>query len=565
MTSGNENGSAPGAGPSKGVPEGAKAGKAGKPPAEMAPRPMRLMRSFATVGGWTMASRVGGLARDILVAAALGAGPAAEAFVAAFTLPNLFRRFFAEGAFNTAFVPMFSRRLETGGPDSAREFADQAMSLLLTALVALTLFAQVAMPWLVLALASGFAGDARLPLATEYARIAFPYILFISLAALLSGALNALGRFATAAAAPVLLNLILIGAIGLSSTGFFDGLAPADAPQGYVAGLLLSWGSVLAGVAQLALIWRAAVRAGIPIRPRMPRLTPEMIRLAAVFFPAALAAGVMQINLVVGRQVASFYDGAVAWLYYADRLYQLPLGVIGIAIGVVLLPELSRRLAAGDEAGGREALSRSAEFALALTLPSTVALIVIPGPLISVLFGRGAFSPEDVAATALAVAIYGAGLPAFVLQKIAQPVFFARENTRDPFRYALWGMGINVAAAVGLSPVLGFASAALATTLSAWINLWMLWRGARDFGDSARPDARLINRAPRIVAASVVMGAAAWGMEILLAPALALPGWRYAALTGLVLGAAAVYAAALVGLGGLRPADLRAAMRRGKA
>ncbi|MEE3100234.1 MAG: murein biosynthesis integral membrane protein MurJ, partial [Pseudomonadota bacterium] len=478
-----------------------------------------------------------------------------EAFVAAFTLPNLFRRFFAEGAFNTAFVPMFSRRLEKDGPDAARLFADQAMSLLLCVLAALTFAAQLAMPWLVLALASGFAGDERLPLATEYARIAFPYILFISLAALLSGALNALGRFAAAAAAPVLLNVILIGAIGLSATGAFDGLAPHDAPEGYVAGLLLSWGALVAGVAQMALVWRAAVKAGVPIRPRPPRLTPEMKRLAVVFFPAALAAGVMQINLVVGRQVASFYEGAVAWLYYADRLYQLPLGVIGIAIGVVLLPELSRRLAAGDEGGAREALSRSAEFALALNLPSTVSVIVFPGALIAVLFGRGAFEAEDVAATALAVAIYGAGLPAFVLQKIAQPVFFARENTADPFRFALWGMAINAVAAVGLTPVLGFASAALATTLAAWANLWLHWRGARRFGASARPDARLMHRAPRILAASLVMGAAAWGLESLLAPALASHGWRYLALAGLVLGSAAVYAAALVGLGGLRPAD----------
>ncbi|SDX08581.1 putative peptidoglycan lipid II flippase [Albimonas donghaensis] len=564
MTEGNEHGPAPDAGPAKTVAGGDPGGTPRKPAAEMTPRPARLMRSFATVGGWTMASRVGGLIRDILVAAALGAGPAAEAFVAAFTLPNLFRRFFAEGAFNTAFIPMFSRRLETDGPDAARAFADQAMSLLLSVLLVLTLLAQLGMPWLVLALASGFAGDERLPLATEYARIAFPYILFISLAALLSGALNALGRFAAAAAAPVLLNVILIGAIGLAATGLFDGLAPEGAAEGYVPGLFLSWGALLAGLAQMALVWRAAAKAGVPIRPRLPRLTPEMKRLAVVFFPAALAAGVMQINLVVGRQVASFYEGAVAWLYYADRLYQLPLGVIGIAIGVVLLPELSRRLAAADEAGGREALSRSAEFALALTLPSTVALIVIPGPLIAVLFGRGAFEAGDIAATALAVAIYGAGLPAFVLQKIAQPVFFARENTTDPFRYALWGMGINVVAAVGLTPVLGFASAALATTLAAWANLFLLWRGARRYGPSARPDARMIHRAPRILAASLVMGVAAWGLEALLAPALALSGWRYAALAGLVLGSAAVYGVALVGLGGLRPADLRAAMRRGK-
>ena len=546
--------------------EGAAPPSPGRPAsASGAPRPAsRLMRSFATVGGWTMASRILGLIRDVMIAAALGAGPAAEAFVAAFTLPNLFRRFFAEGAFNTAFIPMFARRHEAEGPDAARDFAEQAMAALTTVLLVFTALAQVAMPFLVLAIASGFAGDERFDLTVEYGRITFPYILFISLAALFSGVLNSVGRFAAAAAAPTLLNVILIGAMIVAQAGVFEGLAGPDDPPGYVEGLCASWGAAIAGVAQLWLVWRAASRAGMPIRLRLPRLSPELKRLAIIAFPAALAGGVMQINLVVGRQVASWFDGAVAWLYYADRLYQLPLGVIGVAIGVVLLPELSRRLSAGDEQGVREAMGRSTEFALALTLPATAALVAIPWPLAAVLFGRGAFEAEDVAATALAVAIYGAGLPAFVLQKIAQPMFFAREDTRSPFNYALVGLVVNAVAAVGLAPVVGFTSAAIATTLAAWVNFFLLWRGARArFGEEARPDARLRARLPRILLASVLMGAACWGLAAGLAPWLVAPGWRYLALGGLVLAALGIYAVLVVALKGVVIADLKAAMRRG--
>lgn len=534
-------------------------------PVSGAARPAaRLMRAFATVGGWTMASRVLGLVRDVMVAAALGAGPAAEAFVAAFTLPNLFRRFFAEGAFNTAFVPMFSRRYESEGTEKAREFAEQAMAALTAVLVVFTAVASVAMPFLVLALASGFVGDVRFDLSVDYSRITFPYILFISLAALLSGVLNSIGKFAAAAAAPTLLNIILILSMVGAQAGLLDGFEGPDDPPGYAEGLCASWGALIAGVAQLAMVWRATTRAGMKIRLRLPRLTPEVKRLAIIAFPAALAGGVMQINLVVGRQVASWFDGAVAWLYYADRLYQLPLGVIGVAIGVVLLPELSRRLTAGDHAAVRDALGRSTEFALALTLPATAALVAMPWPLASVLFGRGAFSAEDVAATALAVAIYGAGLPAFVLQKIAQPMFFAREDTKTPFNYALVGLGVNVAVAMGLAPLIGFSACALGTTLAAWVNFFLLWRGAaRRFGEEARPDVRLAARAPRILAASVLMGGASWAGAQVLDPWLAAPGLRYVALTILVLGAMALYAALVIGMKGVVAGDLKAAMRRG--
>ncbi|RMH46751.1 MAG: lipid II flippase MurJ, partial [Alphaproteobacteria bacterium] len=246
----------------------------------MIPAPARLIGGFLTVGGWTLASRILGFLRDILIAAALGAGPVAQAFVVAFTLPNLFRRFLAEGAFNTAFVPLFARRLEGEGPEAARAFAEEALAGLTAVLVALTLAAMAAMPWLVLALAAGFAGDDRLAIAAALGRITFPYILFISLAALVSGALNALGRFAAAAAAPVLLNLVLIGAIGLGASGILGDLAIIDLPGVPAAelhvGTLLAGGVLVAGIAQLALVWRALGRAGMTLRLGRPRWTPGL-------------------------------------------------------------------------------------------------------------------------------------------------------------------------------------------------------------------------------------------------------------------------------------------------
>ncbi len=510
---------------------------------------MRLASGVFTVGMWTLLSRVLGFVRDVLIAAWLGTGAAHQAFVAAFTLPNLFRRFFAEGAFNMAFVPLFAKKLEAG--EGAERFASDALSVLVAILIVLTALAHVLMPALIYAQVSGFAGTERFDLAVAYGRITFPYILFISVAALLSGVLNATRRFAAAAAAPVVLNILFIGAI------VFAGLSGRD------VGRALAWAVPVAGVCQMALVWVAARRAGFDIRLRRPRWTPEMKRLAVIAAPAALAGGVMQVNLLIGRQVASWFDGAVSWLYNADRLYQLPLGVVGIAIGIVLLPELARRLQGGDTAGGRAAFNRATEMALVLTLPAAVALVVIPGPLVSVLFERGAFRPEDTARTALAVAIYGLGLPAFVLQKVTQPLYFAREDTRTPFRMAVVAMVVNAVVAIGLAPFIGFVSAAVATSVAGWVMYLLLWRGARGMGDAARADGRLKRRVWRIAAASVLMGAGLLCAAWLLAPVLSLPGWRYPGLVLLVAAGMAGYGLAGRMLGAFRLSELRGALRRG--
>ena len=511
-------------------------------------KPIRLVSGFLTVGLWTLLSRILGFARDMMIAAFLGTGPVAEAFLIAFALPNMFRRFFAEGAFNMAFVPMFSKKLEAG--EDAEGFARDAFAGLAAVLIVFSVIALLAMPWLVLAMASGFAGDERFDLAVGFGRIAFPYILFISLAALLSGVLNAAGRFTAAAAAPVLLNVLFITAMILATKA------------GWPVGDALAWTVPVAGLAQLALVWLAAKRAGFNLKPRRPRMTPELKRLALIAAPAAMAGGVVQINILVGRQVASYFDGAVAWLNYADRLYQLPLGVVGIAIGVVLLPDLSRRLRADDVAGGRDAFNRASELSLALTVPATVALMVIPIPLVSVLFERGEFTSQDTLSTALAVAVYGLGLPAFVMQKTLQPLYFAREDTKRPFYYALVAMLFNVVLAVGLSPYIGFIAAALGTTITGWAMALQLWWGTRGMGEAARFDPRFWSRLWRILGASAGMGVALVLAEALLSPLSSGGAVRYLALLALVMVGIVSYFGIGQIIGAFKLGEFRRAMRR---
>ncbi len=513
------------------------------------PQGKGLIRNTIILGGWTLLSRGSGLVRDVLMAGYLGTGAAADAFNVAFSLPNMFRRFFAEGAFNQAFVPIYSKKLE--GDEDAPRFASDAFSGLSFVLLIVTLVGTLAMPWLVWAMASGFAGDSRFDLAVQFGRITFVYILFISLVALLSGVMNAHGRFSEAGFVPILMNLVFIAAMGLAVW------------LGWDMGQTLAWTVPVTGLAQLAFTWVAAHRIGFRARLQWPRWTPDLKHLLIIAGPAVLAGGVVQINLLVGRQVASFTEGAISWLVYADRLYQLPLGVVGIAVGTVLLPDLARRLRANDEAGAASSLNRSLEFALALTLPAAVALVVIAHALIFVVYQRGAFGPADTTATALALAIYGAGLPAFVLQKVWQPLYYAREDTRRPFQFALMAMVVNAALAVGLMPYIGFAAAAVATTLAAWIMLAQLIWGARGMGLAVQLDARSRARLPRIVAASAIMGAVLYGVQWVIGPWLYEFGWRYIALAGLIGTGIASYFGSGAALGAFKLSDFRA-LKRGQ-
>ncbi len=509
----------------------------------------KMVKSFVTVGGWTLISRFAGLFRDLMMAAYLGTGVVAEAFQAAFSLPNLFRRFFAEGAFNLAFVPLYTKKLEAG--EDHEKFATQALSTLAGMLILLTVVAQLFMPYLVYAMASGFIADGRFDLAVDLSRIIFPYVLFISLAALFSGILNAHRHFTAAAAAPVLLNIILVATMFVAANLEWD------------MGTSLSWGVAVAGIAQMGLVYIAVRRMGVRLSFTLPSFGPDMKRLFTLAVPAILTGGVVQINLLVGRQVASYFEGAFAWLYYADRLYQLPLGVVGIAIGIVLLPELSRKLLASDDAGGRDAFNRALEFSLLLTVPSAVALAIVPYPLISVMFERGAFAASDSLATAAALAIYGIGLPAFVLQKVLQPLYFAREDTKTPFRFALAAMVLNVGLAIGLSWKFGFLAAAMGTTMSSWAMVILLWRGCGAMGDAARLDDRLKSRLPYILLASIAMGVTVYLVQKMMGDAFTTPRLRYVALFGLIMSGIISYGVFLKAFGAVSRKDVKGFIKRG--
>ncbi|HEY9547880.1 MAG TPA: murein biosynthesis integral membrane protein MurJ, partial [Kiloniellaceae bacterium] len=463
---------------------------------------MSLIRSVATVGGYTGISRILGFVRDIMIANVIGASPVADAFFAAFRLPNLFRRLFAEGAFNAAFVPLFARRMELEGEAAARRFAEEALSVLVTALLVISALAMAGMPWFIYLIGSGFSQDPeKLALAVDLTRITFPYLLFMAVVALLSGILNSLYRFAAAAAAPIVLNVIFIAAL-VSVLPFF-----AEVP-----GHVMAWAVCVSGAAQLLFLVVAAKRAGMALRFPRPRLTPGVKRLLALMLPGMLSAGALQINIFVGSSIASWQEGAFSFLYYADRVYQLPLGLIGIAIGVVLLPDLARKLRAGAEVQAMHSLNRGLEFALLLSLPATVALVVIAGPVIGGLFQHGRFGVADAAATAAALTAFAWGLPAYVLVKILQPAFYAREDTVTPFRYSVVSVVVNVALSLVLFWQFRHVGIALATALAAWLNAVLLALSLRRFG-FCRLDERFRARLPRILLASAGMGATLWAAQ----------------------------------------------------
>lgn len=516
---------------------------------------MNLMRAIAAIGGMTMLSRVFGFARDILIATFLGAGSAADAFVVAFRFPNLFRRLFAEGAFAAAFVPIFSKSLEAESREAAAEFANQAFTVLAIALLAFTVVVELLMPWIMYGLAPGFDEvPGKMEMATEFTRIAFPYLLFISLVALQSGVMNSLGRFAAPAAAPVLLNVTLIVAV----VGFHDGTE--------ATGRALSWGVFVAGIVQFAwLVWHLR-RAGFPVRFVRPRLPEKVRTLGKRILPVVFGASLYQINLLIGTILAStISDGAVSYLYYADRVTQLPLGVVGIAVGTALLPMLSRQLGAGEERQAMDTQNRGLEVSLLLTLPAAAACIAIPMPIIATLFEHGLFHSTATAATAGALWAFGTGLPAYVLIRVLTPGFFARDDTRTPVKIAAVAMVLNIVLNLALMQVMAHVGIALASSLAAWVNALALGVVLHRRGHFVL-DARFRRRFPRIVAATAVMAAALVAAQAALAAPLAGPLWQQAsALALLVVGGAAVYGVAAQLLGATSLGELRRLLRRSQS
>lgn len=495
---------------------------------------MSLLKNFVTVGGATASSRVLGFVRDMFIAAALGTGPVADAFFVAFRFPNLFRRLFAEGAFNSAFVPLFAKSLEGDGEAEARRFAEEALSGLLTALLAVTAVIEIAMPLFMYVLAPGFSSDpAKFELTVVLTRIAFPYLTFVSLVALYSGVLNARGRFAAAAFAPALLNVVLIATL-VAVFWFGEAGSPA-------AGVWLTWGTTVGGIAQLACLVFAAGHDGMVLRLVWPRLTSRLKRLAALALPGVLAGGITQINIVIGTMIASLAPGAVSYLYYADRIYQLPLGIVGIAIGIVLLPDLSRHLRAGRDDLVDFTQNRALEFAMALTLPAAIALIVMAHPIIALLYQRGSFDASDTAATSAALVAFAAGLPAFVLVKVFSPGFFAREDTRTPMWFAGITVAVNIVVSLALFPWLAHVGIAIATSLSGWVNTVLLAIALHRRGHF-RLDELLARRLPLLALAALLMGACLYVAIAMLAGPLAGRLLERAATVGaLVAGGVAVF------------------------
>lgn len=523
-----------------------------------------LFKSMATVSGMTMASRVLGFVRQVLIAGVIGAGgnPVADAFWAAFRLPNMFRRLFAEGAFQAAFVPLFQGRLLEEDQAGAKRFAEEVMAAILLILATLTLLVEVFAPAFVFLVATGFGDDPeKFDLTALYLRIMFPYLACMSIVGLLSGILNSHDKFLAYAGAPLLLNFCQIGAIVFYANADIE-----------TSGLALAIATAVSGVLQVSLLVWGAQRQGYLLALRIPRWTPAVSRMLRLGTPGFISAGAVQVNIVIGTNIASREAGAVSWLLNADQLYQLPLAVVGVALGAVLLPALSRQVKSGDEARALSTINRSMEASAALVIPAAAAFIVMPGPICDALFrglatdalslfgGRqSAFTAHDVAMTGAALAFFGAGLPAFVWQKIFLPAFYAREDTKTPMRYALWAIAINTALSLALFPVFGFLAVAFATTAATWIQILLLGGGLFRAG-LFRPDARLLARLPRILLASGLMSAfLIWALGHQAVIAGFLLGRDWLATLAIAGVGAIVYALLVLGLGGVRLRDYKVA------
>ena len=511
---------------------------------------MSLIKRISTVGGFTLLSRIFGLARDFLMARYLGAGMAADAFFIAFKLPNFFRRLFAEGAFSVGFVPLFSRALGKNiteeSQKAAEAFAGRVLGWLLPVLVVLLIVMELSMVPVMLGLTGGFdvsGADAaqKFDLVVELGRYTFPYLLLISLVSFFSGMLNAVGRFSAAAFAPVLLNILMISALLL----FHE--TDAQAAR-YLAGAVS-----VSGLVQLIWLYAAARRAGLSVHLPRPRLTDDVRELLRIMAPAAIGAGVMQINLLADVVIAArmLPEGSVSWLFYADRLAQLPLGVIGIAVGTVLLPGISRLLAADDQAAATTQQNRALEFSLLMTIPAAAALAIIAEPVIATIFERGAFVASDTGSTSMALFAYAFGLPAYVIQKALTPAYFARSDTRTPVIYATISLVVNLVLNLILIQYFAHVGLAAATAIAAWLNVGLLYWGLQARGHFSVDRRTLVNSA-KFVSASAVMGLALYWSAGQAAFIFAEDGFiRVAGLAGFVIGGAVVYFAVVIALGGI--------------
>jgi putative peptidoglycan lipid II flippase len=522
---------------------------------------MNLLKATGTIGGLTLLSRVLGLVRDSLFARYIGASFASDAFLVAFRLPNMFRALFAEGAFSSAFIPMFNRKVadpEGRGMADGIAFAEAALAVLLPILLVMTVLLELLAWPVTFALSGRFNGVStdQFDYAVMLSRLTIPYLLFISLVSLLGGILNSLHKFWVNAAAPILLNLTLIAALLL-----FHSDDPLVTARNQALAVSIS------GLLQLAWLAWACRANGVRLRLRRPRLTPEVKRLLALIWPAAAGAGAVQINLVVSTMLAASFlaHGSVTYIYMADRLNQLPLGLIGIGLGTVLLPTISRQLGAGENAAAMETQNRGMELALLLTLPATVALVLCGEPIAAALFGYGKFTPLDTHYTAQALAAFSIGLPSYILIKVLTPGYYARQDTKTPVRYATISMVVNLVLNLALIVPLEHMGPPLATAIASTVNVALLYRTLVQRGQFVA-DARLKRRALRLTLAALLMGAVMWFAQGLFMPYVH-GTWtvRILVLTALVTSGMVVYGLATLLLGAFTRDDLKVFFRRKRA
>lgn len=519
---------------------------------------MNLLKATGTIGGLTLLSRVLGLVRDSLFARYVGAGFASDAFLVAFRLPNMFRALFAEGAFSSAFIPMFNQKVadpEGKGLRDGLDFAEAALAVLLPVLIVMTVLLEV-FAWPVTFVLSGkFNGVSadQFAYAVQLSRLTIPYLMLISVVSLFGGILNSMNKFWVNAAAPILLNVTLIVAL----LGFHSD-DPLITARNQAIGVSVS------GALQLAWLAWACRKNGVRLRLRRPRLSPEIKRLMKLILPAAAGAGAVQINLVVSTALAAslLANGSVTYIYMADRLNQLPLGLIGIGLGTVLLPTISRQLGGGEEAAAMDTQNRGMELALLLTLPATMALMLCGEPITAALFGYGKFDAQDTHYTAQALAAFSIGLPSYILVKVLTPGFYARQDTRTPVRFATISMGVNLVGNLILILPLQHMGPPLATAIASTVNVWMLYRTLVKRGHFVA-DARLKRRVWRLALAALAMGGVLWLGQGLVMPYVA-GTWmiRLAAMAALVTSGVVVYGLATVILGAFSKDDLKLLLRR---
>jgi len=517
---------------------------------------MSLARNTAVIGGLTLVSRILGFMRDLLIAAAMGAGPVADAFFAALRFPNLFRRLFAEGAFSQAFVPVYAKTLAEKGPIEADKMANEALSVLIIITTVLSAVAVFAMPWINLVLFAGYVNDREtFALATMLTQLTMPYLVAMSVATLFSGVLNARGKFFAAAAAPILLNICMLAAIWP---------VRHDPTNAAVAASIAVTAS---GFLQAAWVWLSAHRAGAHGGLLTPRITANVKRIAILAVPGAIAGGALQINVLVSQVLASFEQGAIAFLNVADRLYQLPLGLIGIAVGVAMLPRLSRLVHEGDHEGAKSSLDDAVALSMAFTLPAAAAILAMPFFLIDGLYSRGAFSDADAHNVALALIHYGWGVPAFVLARVYAPAFFAREDTRAPMRYAIVSMILNIALGAALFFGLramgqpGFPGLAIATSAAAWLNVGLMIRSLTK-RNAYGPTRAAFGRLARVGLASAVLFAVLFVAGTQREALVAAFGSKEIAIMTIILGGGVFYFICAFLFRAVTVKEVRAAFRR---